>query len=321
MREPEESQPSNSGYSARLQAPTTSVEARKPLDRLEAFHSYRDLLFSIAYRMLGTAVDAEDVLQEAYIRWQESGATLVQSPRAFLITIVNRLCINHLQSARVKREEYFGQWLPEPVLTGRADESYLTYAMDGSLSMAFLMLLERLTPVERAVFLLREVFDYEYAEIAQILEQSEPNCRQILSRARQHLKQRRPRFDATPGQQEELLRRFLQASSRGEMDGLLALFSKEIVLYADGGGKATAVPNPIYGARNVVRFLIGARRKFLPASLVRQVAQINGAPGVVSYLQGRPHSVLTLDIEEGRICNIYIVSNPDKLARLPPLHE
>jgi sigma-70-like protein len=191
--------------------------------------------------------------------------------------------------------------------------------MDDSLSMAFLVLLERLTPVERAVFLLREVFDYEYAEIARILEQSEPNCRQILRRARQHLRHGRPRFDPSPRQHEELLRRFLEASALGDMDGLLGLISKEIVLYADGGGKATAVPNPIYGADNVVRFLVGARRKLLPTDLVRQVAQINGQPGVVSYLHGRPHSVLTMEVTHGRICNIYIVSNPDKLAQLPML--
>ncbi len=288
-------------------------------ERLEVFHKHRRRLLSIAYRMLGSASDAEDMLQETFIRWQQSSQVEIQSPEAFLVTIISRLCLNHLQSARVKREEYFGQWLPEPVLTGPAGDSHLTSQMDDSISMAFLVLLERLTPLERAVFLLREVFDYEYAEIGRILEQSEPNCRQILRRARQHLKRTRPRFDPSPKQQEELLQRFLQASSRGEMDGLLALFSKEIVLYADGGGKATAVPNPIYGADNVVRFLVGARRKLLPADLVRQVAQINGAPGVVSYLHGRPHSVLALHVADGRICNIYIVSNPDKLARLPML--
>ena len=288
-------------------------------DRLEVFHQHRRRLFSIAYRMLGTLSDAEDMLQETFIRWQQSSYADIESPEAFLLTIITRLCLNHRQSARVKREEYFGQWLPEPVLTGPDADPYVAFQTEDSVSMAFLVLLERLSPLERAVFLLREAFDYDYSEIARVLEQSESNCRQLLRRARQHLKQERPRFDSSPKQQEELLRRFLQASSRGDMDGLLALFSSEIVLYADGGGKATAVPNPIYGAENVIRFLIGAQRKLLPANLVRKVAQINGAPGVLSYLQGRPHSVLALNIADGRIRNIYIVSNPDKLARLPQL--
>jgi len=286
-------------------------------ERLEMFHRHRKRLLAIAYRMLGSATDAEDMVQETFIRWQQSSQLEIESPEAFLVTIISRLCLNHLQSAQVKREQYFGQWLPEPVLTGPAADFYLDSQMDDSISMAFLVLLERLTPMERAVFLLREVFDYEYAEVANIVEQSEANCRQILRRARQHLKQGRPRFDTSPKQQEELLHKFIQASSQGDMEGLLALISKEIVLYADGGGKATAVPNPIYGVENVVRFLEGARRKFLPSDLVRTVSQINGAPGVVSYLHGRPHSVLILNVQDGRISNIYIVSNPDKLARLP----
>jgi RNA polymerase sigma-70 factor (ECF subfamily) len=288
-------------------------------DRLEIFHQHRRRLLSIAYRMLGTVSDAEDMLQETFIRWQQSSDVKIESPEAFLVTIISRLCLNYLQSARVKREEYFGQWLPEPVVTEPAGDPYLTSQMDGEVSMAFLVLLERLTPLERAAFLLREAFEYEYGEIARILEQTEANCRQLFRRARQHLKEERPRFEPSPKQREELLERFLQASLRGEMDGLLALFSKEIVLYADGGGKATAVPNPIYGVENVIRFLVGARRKVLPADLDRQVRKINGAPGVLSYWQGRPHSVLTLDIADGRIRKIFIVSNPDKLTRLPIL--
>jgi RNA polymerase sigma-70 factor (ECF subfamily) len=259
------------------------------------------------------------MLQETFIRWQQRPQAAIVTPEAFLVTIISRLCINHLQSARVKREQYFGQWLPEPVMTGQAGDSYLESQVSDSLSMAFLVLLEKLTPVERAVLLLREVFDYEYAEIGRILEQSEPNCRQILRRARQHLKHSRPRFAPSPGQQEEMLQRFLQASSEGDIEGLLALMSKEIVLYADGGGKAKAVPNPIYGAENVLRFLLGARKKLLPADLVRQVTRINGDPGVVTYYRGRPHGVLALEVADGQIRNIYIVSNPDKLARLPML--
>jgi len=288
-------------------------------NRLEIFHVQRPRLFSIAYRMLGSVADAEDILQDAFIRWQQSSVTEIQSPEAFLVTIVSRLCVNHLQSARVKREEYFGQWLPEPILTAQAATSFPDPKMDDSLSMAFLVLLERLTPLERAVFLLREVFDYDYAEIARIVEQTAANCRQILRRARQHLKRERPRFDASSQQQEQLLNRFLQASTSGDMDALLAIISSDIVLYADGGGKANAVPNPVYGAENVVRFLLGVRRKFLPTELIRRVVQINGKPGIVGYLNGRPYGVITINVVDGRIRNIYIVSNPDKLSRLPNL--
>lgn len=286
-------------------------------ESVEVFETHRPRLFAIAYRMLGSAADAEDVLQEACIRWLQSSREQIQSPEAFLVTIVSRLCINHLQSARVKREQYFGEWLPEPILTGQAGDPSAAAQMDESLSIAFLAVLERLTPTERAVFLLRDVFEYEYSEIGGILELSESNCRQILRRARQHLKESRPRFDSSPRQREELLQRFLQATSHGDMDGLLSLFAQDIVLFADGGGKANAVPNPIYGATNVGRFLFGARKKLLPGELAHQIAQINGQPGVISYFGGRPYSVLTINVVDGRIRNIYIVSNPDKLSRLP----
>src|SRR5579864_2561208 len=215
--------------SEREQGPQTSVSDvdnfaagdSVSTQRLELFSAHRQRLFSIAYRMLGSAADAEDILQESVIRWLQS-PTDVLSPEAFLVTIVSRLCLNHLQSARIKREEYFGQWLPEPILTAEIATPSPVDEMDDSLSMAFLVLLERLTPIERAVFLLREVFDYEYAEVARVLAQSEANCRQILRRARQHVKLSRPRFDASPRQQEELLKRFLEASARGDMDGLLS---------------------------------------------------------------------------------------------------
>jgi RNA polymerase sigma-70 factor, ECF subfamily len=300
-------------------APSSQAAVAGGHSRLEVFQHHRALLFSIAYRMLGSVADAEDMLQEAFIRWQQTTGAEIQSPRAFLVTIISRLCINHLQSARVHREAYFGQWLPEPLLTNPADTPSATARFDESLSMAFLMLLERLTPMERAVFLLREVFDYEYSEIAQIVGQNESNCRQILRRARQHVTQGRPRFDPSPQQCEKLLQQFRETTSRGDMEGLLALLSSDIVLYADGGGKATAVPNPIYGPDRVARFLFGARRKFMPDRVVTRVVQMNGQPGIVAYLDGRPFGALTIDVMGGRIFNIYIVRNPDKLERLPIL--
>lgn len=184
--------------------------------RLAAFDQYRSLLFSIAYRMLGSVADAEDMLQEAFIRWQQEREDTVRSPRAFLVTIISRLCINHLQSARVQREEYVGQWLPEPLMTDPGSDPFGIIRVDESLSMAFLVLLERLTPIERAVFLLREVFEYEYSEISAVLVQSEANCRQILRRARQHVSALRPRFEASEQKQNDLFQRFLEAVETGE---------------------------------------------------------------------------------------------------------
>jgi len=287
--------------------------------RLATFDQYRSLLFSVAYRMLGSVGDAEDMLQETFLRWQESGEENVRSPRAFLVTIISRLCINHLQSARVQREEYVGQWLPEPIVTDPASDPFDMIKVDESLSMAFLVLLERLTPVERAVFLLREVFEYEYAEVASILGQSEANCRQILRRARQHVSAMRPRFITSQHKQRNLFERFLSAVRTGEMEGLLALLAEDVVLHSDGGGKAIAVPNLVQGSNNVARGILGSFKKLIPGNLVRRLALINGEPGLVNYLDGKPHSVLTIDVSEGRIQTIYIVTNPEKLSHVPAL--
>jgi RNA polymerase sigma-70 factor, ECF subfamily len=287
--------------------------------RLGTFDQYRSLLFSIAYRMLGSVADAEDMLQETFIRWQQAANDNIDSPRAFLVTIVSRLCINHLQSARVQREEYVGQWLPEPIVTDPGSDPLAIIKVDESLSMAFLVLLERLTPVERAVFLLREVFEYEYSEIAAVLGQSEVNCRQILRRARQHVSAMRPRFKVSSKKQNDLLQRFLEAMGTGDMEGLVALLSSDVVLHSDGGGKAIAVPNLIHGADNVARGMLGGFRKLLPKTLVRRLARINGEPGVVSYLDGKPYSVFTLDAVDGRVRAIYILTNPEKLSHLAEL--
>jgi RNA polymerase sigma-70 factor (ECF subfamily) len=287
--------------------------------RLATFDQYRSLLFSVAYRMLGSVADAEDMLQETFIRCQQAADNDVRSPRAFLVTIISRLCINHLQSARVQREEYVGQWLPEPIVTDSGSDPLGIIRIDESLSMAFLVLLERLTPVERAVFLLREVFEYEYSEIVKILGQSEINCRQILRRARQHVGTMRPRFKASAEKQNDLLEQFLQAIGNGDMDGLLALLSKDVVLYADGGGKAIAVPNLIHGADKVARGVLGGLKKLVPKNLVRRIMSVNGKPGVVGYLNGKPFSVITLEGDERHIQAIYLVTNPEKLSHLPEL--
>jgi RNA polymerase sigma-70 factor (ECF subfamily) len=185
--------------------------------------------------------------------------------------------------------------------------------------MAFLVLLERLNPTERAVFLLREVFDYEYSEIAPMLALNEANCRQILRRARQHIAEKRPRFEASQSQHENLLHEFVEATSRGDVDRLVAILAKDAVLRSDGGGKAPALPKPINGAVNVARAILGGMNKLVPRNLVSRVAEINGRPGVISYLHGRPFAVLTIDVAEGFIENIYIVSNPEKLEHIPGL--
>jgi RNA polymerase sigma-70 factor (ECF subfamily) len=287
--------------------------------RLATFDQYRSLLFSVAYRMLGSVADAEDMLQETFMRWQQAPDQEIRSPRAFLITIISRLCINHLQSARVQREEYVGTWLPEPIVTGPGSDPLDIIRVDESLSMAFLVMLERLTPVERAVFLLREVFEYEYSEIAAVLGQGEANCRQILSRARQHVSAMRPRFKTSQRQKSDLLERFLKATSSGDMEGLVALLSSDVVLHSDGGGKAVAAPNLIRGADKVARGALGSIQKLLPKNLVTRLAQVNGEPGIVSYLNRKPYSVLTFDAGEGHIQAIYVLTNPEKLAHLPEL--
>jgi RNA polymerase sigma-70 factor (ECF subfamily) len=289
------------------------------LNRLDAFNTHRKLLFAIAYRMLGSVADAEDMLQDTYVRWQQALDGEIRSPRAFLVTIVSRLCLNHLDSARVRREEYFGEWLPEPLLTeGNNDPSALAEVeVDDSLSFAFLVLLERLTPMERAVFLLREVFEYEYEEIADILGQSAVNCRQLLRRSRQHVAENRPRFDPAPQQRERLMKEFLQATAGGNLERLMELLTNDVILHSDGGGKGPALPVLIQGARKVARALIGASRKFVPANILTRLASINGELATISYHNGEPFSVITLEVADVLICGVYIVSNPEKLAHLP----
>jgi RNA polymerase sigma-70 factor (ECF subfamily) len=294
----------------------SEIEATAP-DRLTTFHQYRGLLFSVAYRMLGSVADAEDMLQETFIRWQQTPEEDIRSARAYLVTIISRLCLNQLQSARVQREEYVGQWLPEPIITGPGSDPLELIRVDESLSMAFLVMLERLTPVERAVFLLREVFEYDYAEIASILNQSESNSRQILSRAKQHVAEMRPRFQTSQQEKKHWLERFVQATTSGDLQGLLALLASDVVLHSDGGGKGAGAPNLIRGAHNVARGALGALRKLHAMNLTHRVAEINGEPAIISYLNEEPYSVLTLDAQESGIQTIYVVTNPEKLARLP----
>jgi RNA polymerase sigma-70 factor, ECF subfamily len=279
---------------------------------VETFEHHRPLLFSIVYRMLGSVMDAEDVVQEAYLRWQRTSAEDIHSPRSYLSAIVTRLAIDRLRSAKARRERYVGPWLPEPLPTEQ-DPAVL----DESLSMAFLVLLESLSPTERAVFLLREVFDYDYPEVASIVNKSETNCRQIARRARQSVAARRPRFESSPEQEERLMESFLEACTSGDMEGLLSLLSEDVTLWTDGGGKTRAALNPIHGADKVARFFSGILRKAPPGLFVRRT-RINGRPAFVGYFEdGSPQSVATFDAAEGSIQGIRLVVNPDKLQNIP----
>lgn len=283
--------------------------------RIEQFDEHRRLLFGIAYRMLGSAMDAEDLVQETFLRWRQVSDENIQSPKAYLTTIITRLCLDRLRSAQTQREQYVGPWLPEPVVTTEEADMTETLELAESVSMAFLVVLETMAPIERAVFLLREVFGYEYAEIAQIVGKSETNCRQIASRAKQHVADKRPRFGATREQQEQVTARFVQACTNGDVQALLATLAPDVVMYGDGGGKVIAAREPIYGADHTALALLGLLRKLPPDSRL-ELAQINGQPGIMVYLDGKLFQVTVLDIVGDRIERVYGVLNPDKLGHL-----
>jgi RNA polymerase sigma-70 factor (ECF subfamily) len=283
----------------------------EPTDREQQFQDLRPLLFSLAYRMLGTRADAEDVVQEAYLRWQSAIREDVRSPKSFLTTVIARLSLDALKAAHRRRETYVGPWLPEPLVQPAGTKPM---EMAESLSLAFLHLLESLSPAERVAFLLREVFDAGYEEVAATLETTEASSRQIVARARKHIQQRRPRFIVDRDRQSAVLREFLTACTTGDPSQLAALLAQDAVLYSDGGGKVSAALNPIVGADRVVRFLVGIAKK-LPALSV-EFADVNGAVGALLVSAGQPYGVVTLDVKtNGSIANLYIVTNPDKLPR------
>ncbi len=288
------------------------------MERITLFTQHQPLLFAIAYRMLGSVMDAEDMVQETFLRWQQAAAVGVHSPKAYLMTIVTRLCIDHLRTAHVQREAYYGLWLPEPLVTEQLPSLTDSVVLAESLSLAFLVLLERLSPVERAVFLLRDVFAYEYADIACIVDKTVTNCRQMVRRARHHLAEQRPRFAVMPAQQERLTAQFIQTCMSGDMDGLLTLLAENIVLYSDGGGTAGTARRPIYGHAKVLR-LIGALFRKAPGRLILQPGLVNGQPGCIAYINGQPQGVLTAVSVDGCIQTLYMIVNPDKLQRVPRL--
>ena len=294
-------------------------------DRDQLLDELRPVAFAIAYRMLGSVSEAEDVVQEALLRVHQAldAGERIASPRAFIATVTTRLAINELRSARVRREHYVGEWLPEPIVTDGSDDPAQHAQVADSLSLAMLVLLESLSPEQRAVLLLHDVFDYRYSEIAGIVGKSEDNVRQLATRARSHVEQRRPRFQTTREQRDELTRRFFAAAEQGDLAGLEALLAHDVELTGDGGGKVPALARTLRGRNRVARTLINWVRiaARVPGGSLRP-AKVNGDPGVL-YLDAHQRlvAVVALDIADGQIRSISSIVNPDKLAHLGPLGD
>ena len=285
------------------------------MNEREAYTELRPLLFSIAYRMIGQVTEAEDIVQEAFMRFHlVSDQAEISSPRAYLSAITTRLAIDYLRSARAQRETYIGPWLPEPVVDDVVSDPSGHAEMADSLSMSFLVVLETLSPVERAVFLLREVFDYGYQEVAEIVGKSEANCRQVANRARHHLEERKPRFEVDRGRGQELADRFVAALAGGS-DGLVQLLAEDVVLYSDGGGKVHAARRPVCGRQRVATYVLRLARHGRLGRLRPLV--VNGQPGFATMAgDGKLTGVAVLDIADQAVQTIRCVRNPDKLRHL-----
>jgi RNA polymerase sigma-70 factor (ECF subfamily) len=296
----------------------------------QAFQDLRPLMFSIAYRMLGSVTEAEDIVQEAFLRYHRtvSGKSEPDSPKAYLSAVTTRLCIDQLRSARAKRESYVGEWLPEPLVGDGpggvgtvADPAALAEQAD-SLSMAFLVLLERLTPIERAVFLLHDVFGYDYGETASIVGKSRDYCRQLAHRARQHIEEHRPRFDASSEQLAELAARFLAAAGDGDVDGLVSMLAADVEVHGDSGGMRPSWPRPITGRDQVSRLIVGLVEILREVNGQVRPVQVNGQPGALFLASdGALISVLALDIVDGQVRTIRSVISREKLHHLGPLAD
>ncbi|MFD9904759.1 RNA polymerase sigma-70 factor [Streptomyces sp. NPDC059063] len=282
-------------------------------DKLVSYEESRARLFGLAYRMLGEAAEAEDVLQDAYLRWADSGP--VEVPAAWLTKAVTNLCLTRLSSARARRERYVGPWLPEPVFTDDGQLGPLeTVEQRDSVSVGLLVLLERLTPAERAAFVLREAFGYPHADIAEVLDVPEARVRQLYRRAREHVREPRRRFDSDPQQCAEIVHRFLAAATEGDVAGLERLLAKDVVSWSDGGGAVSAARRPVTGADRVSRLLVGFATHPRAAGAVLDVRLVNGAPAIVGRLGGELVAVLHLEIEDGQVQAVHNVVNPAKLA-------
>jgi RNA polymerase sigma-70 factor (ECF subfamily) len=293
-------------------------------DAVRVFDGHRELLNSIAYRVLGSVNDAEDAVQEAWLRWSTVDPAEVSNPRAFLVRVTTRLAIDQLRRAKTRRESYVGPWLPEPVLTGR--DVAEDVALAESVSMAMLVVLETLSPLERAVFVLREAFGMTYAEIGEVVGRKEEAVRQLARRARDHVRERRSRFEADQTEQRRVTERFLEAASSGDLEALMGVLAPGVTLVADGGGRALAPRRPVRGAEKVARFLLAVATEEKMARFLESIgaepvpdlgvhpAQVNGGPGVVITSEGRPITALVLDVADGAVQTIHLVANPEKLA-------
>ena len=286
----------------------------------EVFEAHRDLMFAVAYRMLGTITDAEDAVQDAWLRWSAASRADVADPRSYLARIVTNTALNRLRSVRSRREAYIGPWLPEPLLTAAGPDAAERAELAESVSVAMLVVLESLTPEERAVFVLREVFGFEYAEIGAAVGRSVPAARQLAHRAREHVQARRPRFDVDRNQQREVTERFLAAAGGGDIEGLMSVLAPDVTLLTDGGGKARAALRPITGASKVARFLVAiASRPYMGIEISEislTAAEINGSLGTLITGGGRAIAALTLTVSGGRVTAIQLLANPDKLTAI-----
>jgi RNA polymerase sigma-70 factor (TIGR02957 family) len=290
----------------------------------EEFDELRRSAFAIAYRMLGSVSEAEDAVQEGFLRLHRArdGGERIESPRAYLTTVVSRLSLDQLRSARVRRETYVGEWLPEPLVASADDDPAHKAEMADSLSLAFLVLLESLSPEQRAAFLLREVFDVPYDRIAEIIGTSEQNARQLATRARRHVEERRPRFEASREQREELATRFFAAAEEGDLQGLEELLAHDVVLRGDGGGKAPALAHAVHGRARVARTLVAGLRALTGFGITWRREEVNGQPGTILFdREGRLIGVMVLDVAEGQIQGVSGINNPDKLRHLGPLAD
>jgi RNA polymerase sigma-70 factor, ECF subfamily len=289
----------------------------EPVTNSDVFDTDRPLLFSIAYRMLGSASDAEDVVQDAWMRYRGAEPSSIRSPKAFATTIVTRLCLDRLKSARATREEYIGPWLPEPIVTATTEAPDAMLQRAESLTLAFLVLLEDLSPEERAVFLLKEVFEYEHAEIAGMLGTTSENSRQLFHRAKSRIARGRPRLTGTPRSRRTLAERFTRAFSSGDGSALTALLAEDVGLWSDGGGKASAARRPLIGREEVLRFLLGLHRTARTAGVADasvRIIEANGEPAIVVRVGGRLESIFVVTVDTDTISAIRVVRNPDKLA-------
>jgi len=285
---------------------------------VEEYQRLRPLLFSIAYNMTGSVADAEDIVSEAFLRLHRAhaGGTVIESIKPYLATVVARLSISHLRLARVRRERYFGTWLPEPVVAGEDSAADLSE----SLSLALLVVLESLAPVERAVFLLHDVFEFDYPRIAEVVGKNEVNCRQIAARARRHVDARRPRFEAPFAKRATLAERFFAAVETGDLEGLVDMLAEDVVTYGDGGGRGPSLPKPVCGSDKVLRLLAALSAAVRQFDLRLERGTVNTQPGVlVRDVSGALLNVLSVDVSGGRVQTIHSILNPDKLGHLGPL--